>query len=70
VDQRTPHGTRDIETYRGESGESLKHIVTREKFLNRTPMACTVDTLIFLIMGTKYPWKELQRQNVEQRLRE
>jgi hypothetical protein len=25
----------------------------------------SVDTLPFLEMGTKYPWKELQRQNLE-----
>jgi hypothetical protein len=31
----------------------------------------SVDTAIFLAEGaTKYPWKELQRQSVEQRLEE
>jgi hypothetical protein len=30
----------------------------------------SVDTLFFLEGGTKYPWKELQRQSVEQRLNE
>jgi hypothetical protein len=38
VDQRTPHKTRDTETYRGESGEG-------EKFLNRT-MAWAVRSRI------------------------
>ena len=36
--QVTPHKTRDSETYRGESGESLKVMGTVEKFLNRTAM--------------------------------
>jgi hypothetical protein len=30
----------------------------------------SVDTLILLRKGNRYPWKELQRQNVEQRLKE
>ena len=30
----------------------------------------SVDTLILLKGGTKYPWKELQRQNLKQRLEE
>jgi hypothetical protein len=30
----------------------------------------SVDTLVFLRRGTKYPWKELQMQSVEQRLKE
>jgi hypothetical protein len=29
-----------------------------------------VDTLIVLRRGTKYPWKDLQRQSFEQRLKE
>jgi hypothetical protein len=29
----------------------------------------SVDTLILLEVGTKYPWKELQRQSSEQRLK-
>ena len=43
MDQRTPHKTRDTETYRGGSGgKSLKDMGTGEKFLNRTAMACAV----------------------------
>jgi hypothetical protein len=30
----------------------------------------SVDTLILLRRGTKYPWKELQRESLEQRLKE
>jgi hypothetical protein len=29
-----------------------------------------VDILILLRRGNKYPWKELQRQSLEQRLKE
>jgi hypothetical protein len=29
----------------------------------------SVETLIFLRMGNKYSWKEVQRQSVKQRLR-
>ena len=39
MDQGTPHQTRDTETYRRESGESLRHTGTGEIFLNRTPKA-------------------------------
>jgi hypothetical protein len=46
VDQGTPHKTRDTETYREESGESLKDMGTGEKFLNRTTMACDVRSRI------------------------
>jgi hypothetical protein len=46
VFQRTPHKTRDSETYRGESGESLEDMDTGEKFLNRTAMACAVRSRI------------------------
>jgi hypothetical protein len=42
VDQRTPHKTRDTETYSGESVESLKDMGTGEKFLNRRAIACAV----------------------------
>ena len=42
MDQGIPHKTRDSETYRGESGESLEDMGTGEKFLNRTPMAYAV----------------------------
>jgi hypothetical protein len=42
VDQGAPHTIRDTETYRGESGKSLKDMGTGEKFLNRTTMACAV----------------------------
>ena len=42
VDQKPPHKTRDTETYRGESRESLEDMGTGEKFLNRTAMACAV----------------------------
>jgi hypothetical protein len=30
----------------------------------------SVDASILLRRGTKYPWKELQRQSVEQKLKE
>jgi hypothetical protein len=46
VDQRTPHKTRETETYRGQVGNSLKDMGTRERFLNRTPMACAVRSRI------------------------
>jgi hypothetical protein len=39
---RTPHKTRDSETYREKVGNSLEDMGTREKFLNRTAMACAV----------------------------
>ena len=40
------HKTRDSETYRGESRESLEDMGTGEKFLNRTAMACAVRSRI------------------------
>ena len=46
MDQETPHKTRDTETYRGESGKSLKDMGTGGKFLNRTAMACAVKSRI------------------------
>ena len=46
MDQRTPHKTRDTETYRGESGEKLEHMGSGETFLNRTAMACAVKSRI------------------------
>ena len=47
MDQGSPHKTRDTETYREESGEkSLEEMGTREKFLNRTAMACAVRSKI------------------------
>jgi hypothetical protein len=47
VNQEPPHETRYTETYRGESGESLKHMATGGKFLNRrTPMAYAVRSRI------------------------
>jgi hypothetical protein len=42
VDQETPHKTRDTEGYRGETGEESWTYGHREKFINRTAMACTV----------------------------
>ena len=42
MDQGTPHKTRDTETYRGGSGEKPRRYGYREKFLNRTAMACGV----------------------------
>ena len=30
----------------------------------------TVDTSVLLRSGTKYPWEEIQRQSVKQRLKE
>jgi hypothetical protein len=42
VDQGVPHKTRDTETYRGECGEKPRRYWHREKFLNRTAMACAV----------------------------
>ena len=44
--QGPPHKTRDTETYRGESGESLEDMGTGKKFLNRTAMACAVRSRI------------------------
>jgi hypothetical protein len=46
VDQRPPHETRDIKTYRGESGKSLEDMGTGGKFLNRTAMACSAKSRI------------------------
>jgi hypothetical protein len=46
VDQGTPHKTRDNETYRGESEENPRRYGHREKFLNRTAMACAVTSKI------------------------
>ena len=46
MNQRTLHKTRDSETYREESGESLEDMGTGEKFLNRTAMACAVRSRI------------------------
>ena len=46
MDQGPPQKTIDTETYRGESGESLKDMGTGEKFLNRTPMAWAVRSRI------------------------
>jgi hypothetical protein len=46
VDQGTPFKTRDSETYRGESGESLEDMGTGENFLNRTAKACAVRSRI------------------------
>ena len=47
MDQGTPHKTRDSETYRGESGEKPLRYGHREKFLNRTAMACAVRSRIY-----------------------
>ena len=30
----------------------------------------SVDTLVLLERGSKYPWKEIQRESVEQKLKE
>jgi hypothetical protein len=30
----------------------------------------SMDTLVLLRRGTKYPWEKIQRQSVEQRLKE
>ena len=46
MDQGTPHKTRDSETYRGESGGKSRRYGHREKFLNRTAMACAVKSRI------------------------
>jgi hypothetical protein len=46
VDQGTPHKTRDTETYRGESGESLEDMGTGGNFLNRTAMPGAVRSRI------------------------
>ena len=43
---RTLHKTRDTETYRGESGGKPRSYEHREKFLNRTAMACAVRSRI------------------------
>ena len=42
MDQGTPHKTRDTETYRGESGETLQDMGKGEKLLNRIAMAYAV----------------------------
>jgi hypothetical protein len=46
VDQGPSYKTRYTETNRRESGESLKHVGTGGKFLNRTPMACVLGSRI------------------------
>jgi hypothetical protein len=46
VVQETPHKTRDTETYRGESGNSLEDMSIGGKFLNRRAMACAVRSRI------------------------
>jgi hypothetical protein len=46
VDQGTPHKTRNTETYRGQSREKPQRYGHREKFLNRTAMACAVRSRI------------------------
>jgi hypothetical protein len=46
VDQGTPHKTRDTEIYRGGSGENPGRNGYREKFLNRTAMACAVRSRV------------------------
>jgi hypothetical protein len=46
VDQGTLHKTRDSETYRAESREKPRRYGHREKFLNRTAMACAVRSRI------------------------
>ena len=46
MDQETPHKTRDTETYRGEIWEKPQRYGHREKFLNRTAMACTIRSRI------------------------
>jgi hypothetical protein len=44
VDQRTPHKTRDTETYRGESGEEPRRYGPRGKIPEQ--MACSVRSRI------------------------
>jgi hypothetical protein len=46
VNQGLSHKTRDTETYRRESGEEPQTYGHREKFLNRTSMACDVRSRI------------------------
>jgi hypothetical protein len=46
VDHGLPHKTRDTEIYREESVDSLEHMDTGGKFLNRTPMACAIRSRI------------------------
>jgi hypothetical protein len=46
VDQGTSYKTRDTEITEEKLGKSLKHMGTGEKFLNRTPKACTVRSRI------------------------
>jgi hypothetical protein len=46
VDQGPPHISRYTEKYREEVGRSLKHIATREIFLNRKPMAYSLRSKI------------------------
>jgi hypothetical protein len=42
MNQDTPHKTRDTETYRGEIGGKPQRYGHREKFVNKTVMACAV----------------------------
>ena len=46
VDQKSLHKTRYTETDRRQSGEELRTHRPREKFLNRTPMACALRSRI------------------------
>jgi hypothetical protein len=46
VDQRTPHKTRDTETYEERVEKSLKDMDTGEIFLNRTAMLGAVKSRI------------------------
>jgi hypothetical protein len=46
VDQRTPHKTRDTETYREKVGRASKIWAQGERFLNRTPMTCALRSRI------------------------
>ena len=46
MDQGTPHKTRDTKLTEEKVGKSLEDIRTGGKFLNRTPMACSVRSRI------------------------
>jgi hypothetical protein len=46
VNQGTPNKTRESEICRGESGEKPQRYGHREKFLNRTAMACALKSRI------------------------
>ena len=74
MDQGTPQKTRDTEIIEEKVGKTLKHIVgTREKFLNRTTMTCTVrsrinkldDIILQILCKAKDIVNKIKRQPAE-----